>query len=294
MVGSRGARATQTVPKKRSWILIGGWVYLFLSFGFLTMSPALYLLYGALALAALALGVFLLRTRQSPLVYGLVVFSLVLPLAGFAGARLMGFQGLLPELKDKMLFKLGSDEDAGVVDHDGELKAEPQVDNGPVNIEKVTNMAGLGNSITSGFIRVTFDDVRSGTVTFEDVLGNRAASEQDYLIVDLTLLNISEDRVVTLQAPWKNTRLVDSVGAHAMVIYEQRSGFDRIEGAVQTAELEPGASTRDRIVFELPKTLSENYMITSDPGFMSQSQDGGRSKAATVVRLTFSASEVGS
>jgi len=193
-----------------------------------------------------------------------------------------------------MLFKLGSDEDAGVVDHDGELKAEPQVDNGPVNIEKVTNMAGLGNSITSGFIRVTFDDVRSGTVTFEDVLGNRAASEQDYLIVDLTLLNISEDRVVTLQAPWKNTRLVDSVGAHAMVIYEQRSGFDRIEGAVQTAELEPGASTRDRIVFELPKTLSENYMITSDPGFMSQSQDGGRSKAATVVRLTFSASEVGS
>ena len=271
----RGRRGT-------SWMLIGGWAYLVAGAVLIAMSPAVYWVYGAF-LFALVLGSLVLKSRRSPLVWGLIWLSILLPVAGFVGAKLSGFGGLMPNIGNNMVAAFGLD----TVIEGGE---GPGGNYGGDDVM----MVGVGHSTTSCHVRVTFEDVRLGRITITDVVGHETTSDSDYLIVELNLENVSTDRIVVMNSPWRETELVNNEGSHALVVYEQRgAGYDRIEGTIEAAELKPGESIRDWMVFERPSTLSGDYVIVSKPHFMSSDLNGEQvSKPKQAMRLSFDASDV--
>jgi hypothetical protein len=84
--------------RKKSKLLMAGWLLFLVGLSVMMLSPALQVIYGPLLVLALISALILARKRRTALVMGLIVLLLLIPVMIWALAEHTQFEGLIPEL----------------------------------------------------------------------------------------------------------------------------------------------------------------------------------------------------
>ena len=250
------ADAIATPPM--SGLLVLGWLSLLAGIGAAIAVPhAFNLTTGAIG-AALLIGVIVLLRRRTPLVFGLIVLSVLMPPMLAVGVGL-GYRGIFP-LSTASSALVTAPEQAG---------KPPEL-----SIPENTPRTRVGESAIVDEVEITFDGVRIGPVMVRAFIDDDVAMlEGEFLIVDLTLKNMAEDRPLHLDNPWERSRISDSY-SEFYVIDQQRQGLEHVEGTLGSMDLKPGVAMSDMIVFAMPDEQADEFHFLADPGFSTLRSDG--------------------
>ena len=268
------ADAIATPPM--SGLLVLGWLSLLAGIGAAIAIPhAFNLTTGAIG-AALLIGVIVLLRRRTPLVFGLIVLSVLMPPMLAAGVGL-GYRGIFPL----------STASSALVTAPKQVGQLPELSI-PENAPRIS----VGESAIVDEVEITFDGVRIGPVMVRAFIDDDAAMlDGEFLIVDLTLKNMAEDRPLHLDNPWERSRISDSY-SEFYLIDQQRQGLEHVEGTLGSMGLKPGVAMSDMIVFALPDELADEFHFLADPGFSTLRSDGMfENISSDTLRLWFKRSD---
>jgi hypothetical protein len=169
-----------------------------------------------------------------------------------------------------------------------ETAADPEPGAGAAPVIRPDGMPTVGNSARSGDVRVTLLAVRFGRVRyglrFRDDMHD---SDEDMLWARVRVENLSATKIVNYST-WReaglfrnNTALKDEHGnSYAAAGW----GEFRVDGGTNFAELYPGKSAEDVLVFKRPVDAARNFTL---------SLDGGKVGATdTLFRFAFTADQI--
>ncbi len=271
---STTADAIATPPM--SGLLVLGWLSLLAGIGAAIAIPhAFNLTTGAIG-AALLIGVIVLLRRRTPLVFGLIVLSVLMPPMLAAGVGL-GYRGIFPL----------STASSALVEAPKRVGQLPEL-----SIPENASRISVGESAIVDEVEITFDGVRIGPVMVRAFIDDDVAMlDGEFLIVDLTLKNMAEDRPLHLDNPWERSRISDSY-SEFYLIDQQRQGLEHVEGTLGSMGLKPGVAMSDMIVFALPDELADEFHFLADPGFSTLRSDGMfENISSDTLRLWFKRSD---
>ena len=144
-----------------------------------------------------------------------------------------------------------------------------------------------------GDLKIMFEGVRREPVMIEDLVGMIEPTDEDHLIIALTLENLSQSHSFVGQHPWGRSRLVNQEGLRNMIIPEQRVGLDRVVGSLEHGELRPGERKPDLLVFPLPRGLSDTYTVEAE--LLLGGLAAGKTEMSPIrgrLRLNFASGEI--
>jgi len=269
--------ASEMMPvRPLSGLLVLGWLSLLAGICAAVAVPHVSnLTTGAIGMALL-IGVIVLIRRRTPLVFGLIALSVLMPPMLAVGVGL-GYRGLFPPSN-------ASSGGPGIFRRDG----PPPKPVSPENPPRIN----VGDSVIVDGVEITFSGVRVGPVMVRAFIDDDVETfDDDYLIIDLTLKNTAEDRPLHLDNPWEKSRISDSYN-ELYVIDQQRQGLEHVEGTLGSIELEPGLAMSDMIVFEMPDDRAKDFHLLADPGFCTLRPDGMYENVSSdPLRLSFKRSD---
>jgi len=106
-------------------------------------------------------------------------------------------------------------------------------------------------------------------------VGNSVYTESPYLVLDVSLKNMSRDRSVFMLHTWDQATLTDNRDRVQRPAFPARYAVDRILGTLGATELKPGQEVQDVVVFEEPPPDAESFKLEVDPGFWKETPGQG-------------------
>lgn len=126
----------------------------------------------------------------------------------------------------------------------------------------------LGSNIVIDEVKITVRGVRIGHIERESIFGGSSTrSDEKYLLVDLSLQNTSQGRIIYLQQIWEHTKLIDNFDNIEGTKFSGGFSTDRIVGYIGSTKLKPGDSENDMMIFDLPVEAAQSFRIESNPRF---------------------------
>ncbi|NCB46914.1 hypothetical protein EOM81_07845 [bacterium] len=151
---------------------------------------------------------------------------------------------------------------------------------------------GLGQSIIIDDIKITPQNARIDRIVKNNMIfDNTTQSESEYLLVSVTLENVSPGKIIYLQNIWNNTKLVDDFDNIESAKFSDNLSamWDLISDAIKAAKLRPGEVARDMLIFDIPVRAAKIFTIDSDPKFwknMGEDRLQEISKSSFRIRFT--------
>ncbi|OQB46244.1 MAG: Ankyrin repeat protein [bacterium ADurb.Bin157] len=155
---------------------------------------------------------------------------------------------------------------------------------------------GLGQSIIIDDIKITPQNVRIDQIVKKNMIFDTTTqSESKYLLVNVTLENVSSGKIIYLQNIWKNTKLVDDFDNIENTKFSDNLSamWDLISDAIKSTKLRPGEVVRDMLIFDIPVNTAKNFTIDSDPKFWKNiGEDRLQEISKSSFRIKFSSDQI--
>jgi hypothetical protein len=132
----------------------------------------------------------------------------------------------------------------------------------------------IGTPITISDIKITVKSVSTGKLEEKkDAMFTPKMADIDHLLVKISLENISEGRIITIQNSFSETVLSDEFDNN----YQPKDlgiGRSGIIGIAQSEKMRPESVLADMIVFDLPLKNTKKYKLVFEPKFYKNDGKG--------------------
>ena len=152
----------------------------------------------------------------------------------------------------------------------------------------------FGDSVVIDDIKITIQGARIGYIEKRSLFGDSVRkSDTQYLLVDLTLENMSIGKIIYLQNIWEKTKLIDEFDNIEGTKFSDDIMTESITGFIGSAKIKPHEKLQDTIIFDLPVDAAKQFIIESDPGFWkSVGEDRVRQLSDSSFKIKFTRDQI--
>jgi hypothetical protein len=280
----RRARPSGFLSQLNAMALPGASICLAAAAAIMILSPESHFVFAPLFALAVVLVVMGMAPRKQWVACTLLPATLLAPwLIGWAGPQLKEWLARERAAKPAPTATSPMPPPAAPVERTEPAPLEPRI----AEMESPSAEIGAGQSTVIDGVRITLRNIRIGRIDRIDPAGNLRPTDKDYLLIDLDLHNTSASQSVFLHGTWDQSRLTDDRQNTYRPAFPSRFSVDQIVGTISAAELKPGQSLSDVVIFEQPVDAVEQFTLFSDPGFWKKTGEGYTAISRSVVKMSF-------
>ena len=248
--------------------LIGGSVCFVLGIIVMVMSGWLVIFYGPLFFVAFILSIVAMAQRRVLGGVLLLLLTIIVPPVLLIG----GASSLVAEKVDQARAQARLSASASPTQpSDGDTNvaadaAAPADTSAPQPPAQTAAPQVIGDSVIIAGVKITVQGARIANVNRESLSGTRESKEK-YLIIDVTLENTTQGKIIHLQQVWQNAKLTDNFDNVLESHFSDTYAVSTIVGHVSSHDLRPGEKVSDTIIFDLPVEAATSFTMTVKPGF---------------------------
>jgi hypothetical protein len=135
---------------------------------------------------------------------------------------------------------------------------------------KETPVINIGESTVIDGVSVTFLGVRYDTVLTKGMLGRSKRTDEEYMIVDVALENVADNRIIHLQNVWEKTKITDDLGNFENAKFAKTTQTGGVAGIFSAEMSSTSRILNDIIVFNIPVRGARYFTLEADPFFLER------------------------